>query len=42
MIILPNKFSVVSENNKEGVFEIAGLYPGYGITVGNSLRRVLL
>ena len=42
MIILPNKFNVVSENNKEGVFEIAGLYPGYGITVGNSLRRVLL
>ena len=42
MIILPNKFSVVSESNKEGIFEIAGLYPGYGITVGNSLRRVLL
>ncbi len=42
MIILPNKLSVISENNKEGVFEIAGLYPGYGITVGNSLRRVLL
>lgn len=42
MIILPNKFNVVSETNKEGVFEITGLYPGYGITVGNSLRRVLL
>ncbi|HPS28516.1 MAG TPA: DNA-directed RNA polymerase subunit alpha [Candidatus Paceibacterota bacterium] len=42
MIILPNKFNIVSENAKEGVFEIAGLYPGYGITVGNSVRRILL
>jgi DNA-directed RNA polymerase subunit alpha len=42
MIILPNKFNVVSENSKEGVFEVAGLYPGYGITLGNSLRRILL
>lgn len=42
MIILPNKFNVVSESNKEGIFEITGLYPGYGITLGNSLRRILL
>ncbi|OGZ56249.1 MAG: DNA-directed RNA polymerase subunit alpha, partial [Candidatus Ryanbacteria bacterium RIFCSPLOWO2_02_FULL_45_11c] len=26
----------------EGVFEIDGFYPGYGITVGNVLRRILL
>jgi DNA-directed RNA polymerase subunit alpha len=26
----------------KGVFEIEGLYAGYGLTVGNSLRRVLL
>jgi DNA-directed RNA polymerase subunit alpha len=31
----------VSESNSEGVFEIEGLYKGYGITVGNALRRVL-
>jgi DNA-directed RNA polymerase subunit alpha len=32
----------ISEKEKEGVFEIEGLYTGYGITVGNALRRVLL
>lgn len=32
----------VSETNTEGVFEIEGLYSGYGLTVGNALRRVLL
>jgi DNA-directed RNA polymerase subunit alpha len=32
----------VSETPKEGVFEIEGLYTGYGLTLGNALRRVLL
>mgnify|MGYP001584863319 CR=1 FL=1 len=32
----------ISEDNKDGVFEIEGLYTGYGLTLGNSLRRVLL
>ena len=32
----------VSESNKEGVFEVEGLYSGYGLTIGNALRRVLL
>lgn len=32
----------ISEDAKEGVFEIEGLYTGYGITLGNALRRVLL
>lgn len=32
----------VSETDKEGVFEIDGLYSGYGLTLGNALRRVLL
>ncbi len=32
----------VSENDRQGVFEIEGLYTGYGTTLGNSLRRVLL
>lgn len=32
----------VSEDAKAGVFEFAGLYTGYGLTVGTALRRVLL
>lgn len=32
----------VSETDTEGIFEIEGLYTGYGITVGNAVRRVLL
>jgi DNA-directed RNA polymerase subunit alpha len=32
----------VSEDAKKGEFEITGLYTGYGITLGNTLRRVLL
>jgi len=32
----------VSEDAKNGVFEIEGLFAGYGLTLGNSLRRALL
>jgi len=32
----------VSETPKQGIFEVEGLYNGYGITVGNAIRRVLL
>lgn len=32
----------VSETDTEGVFEIEGLYTGYGLTLGNALRRVLI
>lgn len=32
----------VSEDAKNGVFEIEGLYAGYGLTMGNALRRALL
>ncbi|MBI2623558.1 MAG: DNA-directed RNA polymerase subunit alpha [Candidatus Liptonbacteria bacterium] len=32
----------VSEEAKRGVFEIEGLFAGYGVTVGNALRRTLL
>lgn len=32
----------VSEERSRGVFEIEGLYAGYGQTLGNALRRVLL
>src|SRR6266404_2291443 len=41
-ITLPSKPRVVSEDGAEGVFEIDGLYPGYGHTLGNSLRRIIL
>ena len=41
-IILPSKPRVVSENETKGVYEIDGLYPGYGHTLGNSLRRIIL
>jgi DNA-directed RNA polymerase subunit alpha len=33
---------VVSEEDRGGVYEIDGLYPGYGHTLGNSLRRIIL
>lgn len=41
-VTLPSKPRVVSEENNRGVFEIDGLYPGYGHTLGNSLRRIIL
>lgn len=31
----------VSETTTDGVFEIEGLYNGYGLTLGNALRRTL-
>jgi DNA-directed RNA polymerase subunit alpha len=42
MISLPNTPKVTSKEGNKIVFEIDSLFPGYGITVGNSLRRVLL
>jgi len=42
MIFLPSEPKVIREKEHKAVFEIEGLYPGYGITIGNSLRRVLL
>jgi DNA-directed RNA polymerase subunit alpha len=41
-IILPSKPKIVSEDALTGVYEIDGLYPGYGHTLGNSLRRIIL
>ncbi len=41
-ILLPSKPRVVSEDGTEGVYEIDGFYPGYGHTLGNSLRRIIL
>ncbi len=41
-IILPSKPKAVLEEGNKGVFEIDGLVPGYGYTLGNSLRRIIL
>jgi DNA-directed RNA polymerase subunit alpha len=41
-IILPSKPRVVSEDATKGIYEIDNLYPGYGHTLGNSLRRIIL
>lgn len=41
-IVLPSKPKVVEESATLGIFEIDGLYPGYGHTLGNSLRRIIL
>lgn len=41
-IILPSKPVVITETDISGVYEIEGLYPGYGHTLGNSLRRIIL
>lgn len=41
-IVLPSKPKIVEETSTKGVYEIEGLYPGYGHTLGNSLRRIIL
>lgn len=43
MPTLPKQPKIVKkEGENKAVFEIEALYPGYGVTIGNSLRRVLL
>jgi DNA-directed RNA polymerase subunit alpha len=42
MIAIPQKPEYVSLGENHGKFEILGCYPGYGTTLGNALRRVLL
>ncbi len=42
MIPLPSPPNIKEKKDNFAVFEIEGLYPGYGTTLGNSLRRVLL
>jgi DNA-directed RNA polymerase subunit alpha len=41
-IILPSQPKIVKEDGSLGIYEIDGLYPGYGHTLGNSLRRIIL
>ena len=40
--IKPNKVIMLESNATKGVFEFRPLEPGYGITIGNAIRRVLL
>jgi len=42
MITLPLSPKVTEKGKNKAVFEIQSLYPGYGVTIGNALRRVLL
>lgn len=42
MIQLPTEPKTISKTGHQAVFEIGPLYPGYGITIGNTLRRVLI
>lgn len=41
-ISLPSQLKIISQSNTHGVFEIEGLAPGYGYTLANSLRRIIL
>ncbi len=38
----PEKVIMLESSEKRGIFEFRPLEPGYGITVGNALRRVLI
>ena len=42
MFHLPSSIKIIEQEKNSGKFEIEGLYPGYGVTIGNALRRVLL
>ena len=42
MIKLPNSPKIIKKEGNKAIFEIEVLYPGYGVTAGNALRRVLL
>ncbi len=39
---LPAELSILSSEGNTATFEIKGLYPGYGHTMGNALRRIIL
>ena len=38
----PDKVIMINSTDRQGQFEFRPLEPGYGITVGNALRRILL
>lgn len=41
MFSLPEPPKLIKKEGNKATFEIEALYPGYGVTIGNSLRRVL-
>ncbi|MBX2972388.1 MAG: DNA-directed RNA polymerase subunit alpha [Flavobacteriales bacterium] len=38
----PDKVTMIESDDNRGTFEFRPLEPGYGITIGNALRRILL
>jgi len=42
MITLPNKPKIIEKEKNKSVFIVNACYPGYGTTLGNAFRRVLL
>lgn len=38
----PDKVTMIESDDQHGTFEFRPLEPGYGITIGNALRRILL
>jgi DNA-directed RNA polymerase subunit alpha len=41
-IPIPKEIKVLSHSERAAEIVLEGLYPGYGITIGNAMRRVLL
>lgn len=41
-ISLPQKAKIIKKGENRAIFEIDGCYPGYGLSLGNAFRRVLL
>lgn len=41
-ILLPKQAKIIKKEENRAVFEIENCYPGYGLTLGNTFRRVLL
>lgn len=42
MIPLPTSIKTKNVSKNNSIFEIESLYPGYGVTLGNAIRRVIL
>ena len=42
VIPLPNRVALAEQDGNRYTFVVEPLYPGYGVTLGNTLRRVLL
>lgn len=41
-LVLASEINLILKEKNKAVFEIKPLFPGYGVTLGNALRRVLL